>query len=163
AVFTFYIGVVSFLAVTYAVDRLIGVPRMVSYMTAINPFLAIQSLLDQPQHQAYEPGSYIGPAAWFLERPVTTFCVLSSGLSVVFMGLSTCTVRLGGIAGLGGQGGRGGTPWYRKMFGLSAKGAEFRAPRAVWNNPIAWREAAARNATLGRMIARWSFIVLGAI
>ena len=31
----------------------------------------------------------------------------------------------------------------------------------MWHNPIAWREAAARNATLARILARWSFIVFG--
>src|SRR5690606_27650231 len=32
-----------------------------------------------------------------------------------------------------------------------------------WTNPIAWREAAARNNTLSRMLARWSFIALGGL
>ena len=160
AVFAFYVGVVSFMAVTYAVDRLTNAGS-VTWMTAINPFLALRALLD-PNYRPLEGGSNIGIAAWFLETPVKTFCLLSGGLSVLMMAASTITVRLGGIAGLGGEGG-GGVPWYRKMFGLGAKGAEYRAPRHVWNNPIAWREAAARNATLGRMFARWSFIVIGAI
>ncbi len=163
AVFAFYVGVVSFLAVTWAIDALAGNSGFVSYMTAINPFLALRALLNPTGYRYYEVGSNIGIASWFLESPVATFCLLSGGLSVLLMGASTITVRLGGIAGLGGQGGRGGVPWYRKMFGLGAKGGEYRAPRKVWNNPIAWREAAARNATLGRMAARWSFIVLGAI
>jgi ABC-type transport system involved in multi-copper enzyme maturation permease subunit len=30
-------------------------------------------------------------------------------------------------------------------------------------NPIAWREAAARNSTLGRIVARWSFIAIGGL
>ena len=49
------------------------------------------------------------------------------------------------------------------MFGLGAKGAQTRPARHVWHNPIAWREAAARNATFGRMLARWSFILCGAL
>ncbi len=163
AVFAFYVGVVSFLAVTWAIDALAGTPGSVSYMTAINPFLALRALLNPTGYRYYEAGSNIGIAAWFLESPVATFCLLSGGLSVLLMGASTITVRLGGIAGLGGEGGRGGVPWYRKMFGLGAKGGEHRAPKKVWNNPIAWREAAARNATLGRMAARWSFIVIGAV
>ncbi len=161
AVFAFYVGVVSFLAVTYAIDRLSG-GGSVTWMTAINPFLALKALLDPSNYRTFEDGSHIGMAAWFLDTPVRTFCILSGGLSMAMMAASTLTVRLGGIAGLG-EGGPGGVPWYRKMFGLSAKGAEYRAPRHVWNNPIAWREAAARNATLGRMAARWSFIILGAV
>ncbi len=164
AVFAFYVGVVSFLAITYAADRLRSTPDVVSYMTAINPFLALKALLDPTNYARYQPGSQVGLAAWFLEHPVTTFCVLSGVSAVALMAASTVTVRLGGIAGVGaGASAGGGVPWYRKIFGLSAKGAEHRAPRAVWSNPIAWREAAARNATFGRMLARWGFILLGAI
>lgn len=166
AVFAFYVAVVSYLAVTWAIDKLSNVgssTRPVTFMTALNPFLALEALLNPTAYKSAERGSQAGLASWFLERPVQTWCLLSAGLSVLLMGASTFTVRAGGIAGLGGDGGRGGVPWYRKIFGLSAKGAEHRAPRAVWNNPIAWREAAARNATLGRMAARWSFILLGAL
>jgi hypothetical protein len=70
---------------------------------------------------------------------------------------------MGGIAGLGGLGGSGGVPWYRKVLGLPAKGALHRPPRNVWHNPIAWREAAARNSTFAKMAARWSFIALGGL
>jgi ABC-type transport system involved in multi-copper enzyme maturation permease subunit len=163
AVFAFYISVVSYLAVTLAVDYVRPARGTVSYMTAINPFLALNALLDPTGYRTYEAGSQVGLASWMLERPVATWCLASTLISLVLMGASTLTVRAGGIAGLGGQGGRGGVPWYRKMFGLSAKGSEHRAPRAVWSNPIAWREAAARNATLGRMAARWSFIALGGL
>jgi ABC-type transport system involved in multi-copper enzyme maturation permease subunit len=172
AVFAFYIGVVSYLAVTWAVDKFtragagggLGV-HSVSYMTALNPFLALEALLNPSQYQRLPEGSQRGLGAWFLEKPVTTWCLLSGGLSVLLMAASTITVRAGGIAGLGGAGGRetGAAPWYRRMFGLSAKGSEHRAPRTVWTNPIAWREAAARNATFGRMLARWSFIGAGGL
>lgn len=160
AVFAFYVSVVSYLVVTWAVDSLLGGSR-VSWMTAINPFLALKALLDPSGYPRAPEGSQAGLASWFLERPVTTWCVLSAGLSIGLMLASTITVRAGGIAGMGGAGGRGGIPWYRRLFGLGAKGAEHRPPRHVWNNPIAWREAAARNATLGRMAARWLFIGLG--
>ena len=33
----------------------------------------------------------------------------------------------------------------------------------MWHNPIAWREAAARNSTLGRIFARYAFIAIGAL
>jgi ABC-type transport system involved in multi-copper enzyme maturation permease subunit len=32
----------------------------------------------------------------------------------------------------------------------------------VWTNPIAWREAAARQATVGKSLAKWSFLAIGA-
>src|SRR5690606_3357493 len=52
--------------------------------------------------------------------------------------------------------------WWRRMFGLKAKGAEHRAPRSVWTNPIAWREAASRNSTPAKIAARWIFLGIGA-
>lgn len=167
AVFAFYVCVVSAIALTWAIDTIFGSGR-VSWMTAVNPFLALKALLDPTGYPRAAPGSQVGLAAWFLERPVTTWCLLSAGVSAVLMAASTVTVRIGGIAGLGGIGGREGggggkAPWYRRLFGLSARGAEHRAPRNVWHNPIAWREASARNATLGRMAARWLFIALGGL
>ncbi|MGE3107251.1 MAG: ABC transporter permease [Phycisphaerales bacterium] len=164
AVFAFYVGVVSYLAITFAIDRVLRQSNggTVTWMTGINPFLALNALLEPTNYKSV-PGFMGGIDSLFLQSPVKAWCIVSSVISVVLMAASTITVRLGGIAGLGGAGGRGGVPWYRKIFGLGARGAEHRAPKAVWHNPIAWREAAARNATLGRMVARWSFIALGAL
>ena len=159
AVFTFYISVVSYLAVTMAIDAMIrtrtGNPG-VTPMTVVNPFLALHALLNP---SSYPRASETGP--WMLQHPVTAWCYGSLAVSALLMGMSTFTVRLGGLITLAGNK-NAGVPWYRKMFGLGAKGAEFRPPRTVWNNPIAWREAAARNSTFGRILARWSFVALGA-
>ena len=166
AVFAFYVSVVSFIAITFAADRLAGSGSNVTYYTAVNPFLVLQALLDPTGYLRAPAGTKTGLARWFLETPVTTFCTLSVVLSVLLMAISTLTVRIGGIAGLGGFGGRTGSsnaPWYRRLLGRASPGSEHRAPRTVWHNPIAWREAAARNATGGRIFARWSFIVVGAL
>jgi ABC-2 type transport system permease protein len=158
AVFTFYISVVSYLALTMAIDAMIrtrsGDPG-VTHMTVINPFLALHALLNPSNYpRADETGS------WMLQHPVSAWCYGSLAISLALMAASTFTVRLGGIVTLTGNKGTG-VPWYRKMFGLGAKGAEHRPPRAVWNNPIAWREAAARNSSFGRILARWSFVATG--
>ncbi|MBX3358727.1 MAG: ABC transporter permease subunit [Phycisphaeraceae bacterium] len=158
AVFTFYVSIVSFLAVTFAIDRVVTAGG-VTYMTAINPFLALNALLDPTGYPAAQEGSVGGLAPFMLEAPVRAFCTISAGLSVALILASILTVRAGGLSTF--TSGASGVPWYRSMFGLAAKGAEHRAPRSVWNNPIIWREAAARNATLGRMVARWSFIAIG--
>jgi ABC-type transport system involved in multi-copper enzyme maturation permease subunit len=163
AVFAFYVSVVSYLAVTIAVDALIG-GGQVSVVTALNPFLALRALLDTSGYPSPDLASGAGGlTALLLRTPVRAWCLLSTGVSVALLIASVVTVRIGGIAGLGGAGGRGGTPWYRAMFGLGASGAEYRPPRAVWHNPIAWREGSARNATLGKMLARWGFILLGGL
>jgi ABC-type transport system involved in multi-copper enzyme maturation permease subunit len=171
AVFAFYIAVVSYLALTIAVDLFLrsslkgaGLTKQgVTWLTAVNPFLSLQALLDPSGYPRAEPGSFTGVKAWFLEAPVKTWCVGSILLSLVLIGISTFTVRLGGLSALTGGGERSGIPWYRKVFGLGSAGAEHRPPRAVWTNPIAWREAAARNSTMGRIAARWSFIAVGGL
>lgn len=161
AVFTFYVGVISYLAVTWAVDAIAGGGR-VNWMTSLNPFLALQALLNPTGYPRAPEGTYAGLAALMLERPVTAWCVLSAGASALLMALSVISVRTGGLTTLA-EGSRSSAPWHRRVFGLGAKGSEYRAPRTVWQHPIAWREAAARNATPGRMLARWSFIALGVL
>lgn len=171
-VFAFYVSVISFLAVTLAADYMIRQAgfgaaggRGVTWLTAVNPFLTLHALLNPTGYPRAELGSQTGLARWFLEAPVTTWCVGSVLLSTALIVASALTVRLGGLATIGGGGGEGtrAAPWYRRMFGLGAKGSDFRPPRSVWTNPIAWREAAARNATLGRMAARWLFIAIGGL
>jgi ABC-type transport system involved in multi-copper enzyme maturation permease subunit len=169
AVFAFYVSVISYLAVTAGADAVIraatGNPG-VTYMTAINPFLTLSALLQPSTYPVMPPGTGAGLEAWFLERPVLTSLIIAPGLSVLLIAASIVTVRIGGIAGVGGLGGRTGTasgpaPWYRRMLGLGAAGSETRPARAVWANPISWREAASRNATLGRILARYAFIAAG--
>ncbi len=170
AVFAFYVSVVSYMAVTYAIDYWMRMSGRgsgpsgsgVTWMTAINPFLALEALLNPSGYPRAEPGPGVpdsGPAAWFLQAPVTTWCLGSALLSLALVAASTLTVRSGGLQGIGGA--ATGVPWYRRLLGLG--GFDHRPPRAVWTNPIAWREAAARNATLGRMAARWSFIAIGGL
>ncbi|MCK6477870.1 MAG: ABC transporter permease subunit, partial [Phycisphaerales bacterium] len=169
AVFTFYISVISYLAVTIALDRWIisrGGGALngsgVTWCTAANPFLALYALLNPSTYPRAAPGTMDGVVArWLYETPVTTWCVGSAVLSVLMMLGSTLTVRTGGLQSLAGE--SAGVPWYRRMFGLGASGAEHRPPRAVWHNPIAWREAAARNSTFFRILLRWAFIAAGAI
>lgn len=173
AVFAFYVAVVSYVALSWGVDLFLRrgghgagtAGTGVTWMTAINPFLALQSLLSPSSYPTAEPS----PAhngfweSWFLQKPVGAWCLGCFVLSLVLVAASTVTVRAGGLSTLMGRESAATVPWYRKVFGLGAKGAEHRPPRAVWSNPIAWREAAARNATLGRMLSRWSFIAIGAL
>ncbi len=169
AVFTFYVSVVSYLAVTAATDALIRgggggagpAGDGVTWMTGLNPFLALHALLNSETYPRATPGTFSGLTALFLERPVTAWCAASGAVSVVLVAASTVTVRLGGLQALARPSTRR-APWYRRVLGLGGKGAEYRPPRAVWPNPIAWREAASRNSTLWRILARWLFVLAGA-
>lgn len=165
AVFTFYVAVVSYIAVTWAADSLAGGGKSVTWFTAINPFLAQRALLNPTGYVAAGEGTQVGLAKWFLERPAAGWCMISLLCSFLLIVASVITVRVGGIAGLGGFGGKGSAdgkvPWYRKMLGFGAAGSVTRAAKHVWHNPISWREAASRNATFGRTMARWSFVAIG--
>ncbi len=155
AVFAFYVGVVSYLAVTWAIDFwLRGGTGGVTRLTSLNPFLALESLLNPSRYPRAGEG-----APWSLQHPVTAFCLGSLTLSVLLVAASALTLRTGGLQHL--ISGGSSRPWYRRLFRLGAAGSEHRPPRQVWHNPIAWREAAARNSTLGRIVARWLFVALG--
>lgn len=158
AVFSFYVAVVTYLAVTIGIDLALrrGNAGMVTWMTPLNPFLALNSLLS-PSTYARPPEIELAAMGWlkrmWFGSPVGTWCGLSIGLSLILCVVSTFTART--IVA------EGGTPWYKRMLGLGTRSGRVRAPRNVWNNPIAWREAAARQATLPKMIARWSFVAIG--
>jgi ABC-type Na+ efflux pump permease subunit len=51
--------------------------------------------------------------------------------------------------------------WRRKLLSWLLGGQERRRPRSVWNNPVAWREAATSASAGGRGILRWLFLILG--
>ncbi len=169
AVFAFYVAVVAYVSVTAALDVWLRTAGFgageggegVTLMTGLNPFLALHALLNPSSYPRAEPGSLAGLRGFMLESPVTAWCVLSSGASVALLAASTITVRLGGLVRSGGATGK--APWYRRVMGLGAVQAEHRPPRTVSHNPIAWREASARNATFSRILARFSFLAIGGL
>lgn len=160
AVFAFYVSVVTYLGVTAAIDYQVRpASGGVTWLTALNPFLALYSLLSPssyPRPEDIELAQMTGLKRFMLGSPVGAWCVLSGGLSAVLLLVSATTVRQIGAN-------VGGVPWYRRMFGLGAKGATERRIRHVGLNPVAWRESKARQATLGKMAARWGFIALGTL
>ena len=169
AFFVFYVAIVTYLGVTIAVDvalRKSGqgmgpLGQGVTPMTSLNPFLALYALLNPTSYPKAAEGSYSGIMSYMLETPVKFWCIGSALLSVFFMAASTFTVRLGGLSALGQD--SSGVAWHRRLFGLKAKSGGHRAPKAVWTNPIAWREAASRNSTPAKIAARYIFLSLGGL
>jgi ABC-type transport system involved in multi-copper enzyme maturation permease subunit len=164
AVFWFYAIVVMYLFVTYAADAYIRPPApsgttgayMTTFLTPLNPFLALDVLL---RSNTYMPHDLAGTgASWLLaqwmSRPISTFCWLCVGLSVLMIGYSTLRVRLIGTRA-------GGVPWHRRLLGLGAAGAVERPARRVAENPIAWRESVARGQTFQAILVRWGFVACG--
>ncbi len=167
AVFIFYISVVMYLFVTAAIDGILAQPRpgavmarFTSPVTPLNPFLAMRSMLDSnvyaPRTREYLPADAGGLRVLWMGRPVAVYCWLCFGLSLLLVSFSTLRLRVIGT--------RTGTiPWYRRMFGLAARGATEREPRPVGHNPVVWRESVARGRTLGAMLGRWGFAALGIV
>ncbi len=169
AVFTFYVSVVTYIATTIAIDAWLssrgfgmGINNSgVTWLTSLNPFLAIRSLLSPTAYPSADPAAYSGLKGFMLASPAVAWSSFSIALSALLVGASTLTVRTGGIKQVAN--GTSGIPWYRRLFKLGAVNIEHRPPRHVWSNPIAWREAASRNATFTRILMRWSFVGLGAL
>jgi ABC-type transport system involved in multi-copper enzyme maturation permease subunit len=168
AVFVFYISVILYLFITYAVDyawrqkfpvAAASTAHYTTPVTPLNPFLALEVLL---RSNTYVPRDPIDLAAypWFIKlwfsRPIAAFCWTCGLLSAFLIGFSTLRLRVIGAK-------VGTVPWYRRMFGLSAKGASERPARPVGHNPVAWREATARGKSLGAMAGRWGFMILGVL
>ena len=163
AVFLFYVSVVLCLFATYAADLQLRRPIAVgasavhtTILTPLNPFLALKVLLDSNN---YVPFDFTGePAGWvkrmWLSSPIATFCWLCSLTSVVLILFSTVRLRIIGAK-------TGSVPWFRRIFGLGARGAAERPARKVGRNPIAWRESVARGKTLTAILARWTFVAVG--
>ena len=168
AVFTFYVSVITYLAITLALDAWLNTRGMgagptgqgVTIISAINPFLALKALLSPASYPPAIPGTYTGIKALMLESPAKAWVYGSLLLSTLLVLASTITVRTGGLKNITQT--SNGVPLHRKLLGKGAA-TDFRPPRTVWSNPIAWREAAARNATHWRILARWSFVIGGLI
>ncbi len=160
-VFTFYVSVVTYLAISFVIDlRLSPLTAWggVTAMTPLNPFLALRALLQPstyPTPDAIQLGDMTGLGRLWFGSPVLAWCLVSGGISLALIVFSTFTAR--------SVGSRSSVPWYRRALGLGARGARSRPPRIVSHNPIAWRESTARAATLAKIGARWTFIAAGFI
>ncbi|MFG0329104.1 MAG: ABC transporter permease [Phycisphaerales bacterium] len=161
AVFMFYLTVVVYLGITWSLDLAYRptTPGHTTWFTPLNPFLVQETLLNSAKYQTWtsvELADYGGFARLWLGAPVKVFiwgCVL---LSLLLIAWSTVTLRL--IGQRVGQ-----VPWYRRLFKLGAAEGRTRPAREVWKNPIAWREATAKRATMGKIAARYGFVSIGAL
>ncbi len=156
ALFTFIVGVVSYLAITGSLDLALRGAGQVTVLTPLNPFLALESLLAASNYRTPDETALAEMGAisrfWF-GSPVLAWCMGSSVASAAMVILSSLMVRRVGTSG--------SRPLWRRALGVGASGERRRTARTVWHNPVAWREAAARSATLPKIIARWSFVAAG--
>lgn len=167
AVFIFYVTVIMYLFVTYAIDvQFLRMPiaagaaeTHTTLMTPLNPFLALLVLLRSNEyvpHDVMDISEHMWLVRWWLSQPIAAFCWVCVLLSTILIGFSTIRLRAIGAK-------EGATPWYRRMFGLAAKGAMERPPRPVGKNPVAWREAVARGKSFLAVLSRWGFCAAGVL
>ncbi|MBL9147892.1 MAG: hypothetical protein JNM94_04290 [Phycisphaerae bacterium] len=165
AVFVFYITVVMYLFVTYAIDLAVRWQQPVAvgtqsyyttWLTAANPFLALESLLMANTYVIPDVSAMGGGwlARQWIGHPVGSFCWACILLSIVMIAWSTVRLRVIGT--------RGATiPWHKRLFGrVSATGE--RQIRTVGANPIAWRERTSKGSSFLGRIGRWLFVLAGA-
>lgn len=151
-----------------AVDRN-GDPILIraktSWLTGINPFLALRSIFGEPAYTPPDlgklpPNLQAWPVGWYLSRPHSFFIVVNFALSLLLvlpavlllrrLAQSTFSPRQWLLARFAAM---------RGAAGGSATGA--RKPRVVWNNPIAWREAKTKASAARATVIRYTFILGG--
>jgi ABC-type transport system involved in multi-copper enzyme maturation permease subunit len=170
-IFSFYMLVVAFLVGVYLVAQLdwtrpilvdaVGAPTgersTTSWLSGIHPFLALQTLFagSRPPDVTALPPSLRGwPFDWYFTAPATFF--------PSFMLLLSCVLVLPSIALLRRMA-QSTSNWQQKFIRpvLAKLGRRARPPRAVWNNPIAWREARTKASAARASVLRYGFILIG--
>jgi hypothetical protein len=148
-VFAFYAATVLALFATWGADVAMREPGSVgsdavhtTWITPLNPFLALRSQLDS---NAYQPWEFsVSEAGWlrrqWLGNPLGVMSVGSLVASALLLGLATLRVRLVGSRA------EASTGIMARLLRRVNKVGE-RAPRRVWHNPVAWREASLRLST----------------
>lgn len=166
AVVVFVIIVAGYLVSAYAADKLLlrslDMSGQTTWLTSLHPLLVLEASFNSAGYQppSYQMVSdYAWPVAFYLSRPFATFMLLSLVISTVLIIWSATQVRR-----LGDE--RWGwlpasvVRWLR--LGYSSAG-KTHAPRAVWQNPVAWREANTRGNAVSSILWRWGFAILAVI
>lgn len=164
-VFAFYAATVLTLFATAAADLAfrtrvsVGSDAMhTTWLTPFNPFLALRSELDSNTYQPWEFAS--GEAGWlkrvWFGNPLASMAIGSLVASTLLLAMAMLRVRLVGSRT------EASTGYFSRMIRQVNKSGQ-RAPRRVWNNPVAWREASLRLSGPAAKFSRWGLFSLGVI
>lgn len=129
--------------------------KRMSWLTPLHPFLALDVALNRVYTPpAGEMGGHGSLARFALASPSAAYVLWTSLLALVLTLCSMFFVR---------RSAKTGEPtWWSMLWkrGKGGSGERKRAPRTVWHNPVAWREAKTRGG--GGAILRWTLILGGA-
>ncbi len=155
-IFAFYLAVGLYLAAVWLLAALpiFALPGIsTNYLTALHPFLSLMVVLNitaAPDPAVLSKAS--GLARFWLCWPHYAFVCWTMGCSLLLVLLGTIFVRWSHA--------RTRVDW-RRLLSFVTGGRLVRHPRSVWNNPVAWREAATSASAGGRGMLRWLFLILG--
>ncbi|HET6248418.1 MAG TPA: ABC transporter permease subunit [Tepidisphaeraceae bacterium] len=174
-IFSFYLFIVVYLAGTFMLDQVpyfkiavfdpvskAMVPSRTSWMTGLNPFLALRTIFHD---SAYMPPA-LGdlptaphdlqrwPIGWFLSNPANFYTTFMFFISFVLISPSILLLRRLAQSTTSMK-----TLVLQKLH--ITRGDKTRKPRAVWSNPIAWREAKTKASAARASVLRYSFITFG--
>jgi len=175
-IFSFYMFIVLFLIGTLLLDQMTyfkvelidpltgkasGEFSQTSWLTALNPFLALRAIFHEkgylPPTISLLPVSLRGfPTGWMLASPTTFYVSFMFFLSFILVTPSIVLLRRMAQSTNTVQ------SWILQKLRLST-GDKTRKPRAVWSNPIAWREAKTKASAARSYLLRYGFIVAGLI
>ncbi|NQU75861.1 MAG: hypothetical protein HQ546_06055 [Planctomycetes bacterium] len=157
-IFAFYLVIGLYIASVWLLDQLpafsAGGGGQTSYLTAMHPFLSLMVVLNitQPPSPAKLPGAGSAMRFWLCYPHYAYLCWTLSA-SAVMMALGTIFVRYSNA--------RTRVNWTGRLRQWLTGGRATRKPRSVWNNPVAWREAATQASAGGGGAMRWLFVAAG--
>jgi len=172
-IFSFYLFIVIYLVGGFFLDRMdfthisytdaSGTATMTqtSWLTPLNPFLALQAIFHDKSYTPPLPGDLPSqyqawPIDWMWTSPATFYFSLMFFLSIAMILPSIVLLRTMAQSSTTIQN------WVLEKLHVS-KGDRTRKPRVVWHNPIAWREARTKASAARASILRYGFILLGII
>ncbi len=171
-IFGFYLFIVTYLAAGVLLGRLDSFKialvdgagkfsdlSSTSWLTGINPFLALRSILFDrsylpPELTQLPPSLRAWPYSSYLTNPAGFF--VGSMFLLSFLLVIPSIVLLRRLA-------QNSVPlrtWLVQL--LRFRGASgTRKPRTVWSNPVAWREARTKASAARAVVLRYAFVVVG--
>ena len=170
-IFSFYLFIVIYLVGLYLLDRVDffhltytdasgnRAQTSTSWLTALNPFLALRVIFGDkgymPPNLGDLPAEYQNwPFGWYWTSPAMFYVSFMLFLSVAMMVPSVLLLRRLAQSTTSLRG------WVLQKLGLST-GDRTRKPRVVWQNPIAWREAKTKASAARATFLRYGFIAIG--
>lgn len=138
-----------------------GTMSHTSWLTGLNPFLALRIIFNNPQaappNLALLPGSLISwPWSWYWTNPVSFYVTAMFLLSAVMVLPATLFLRRAAQTTFNW---RTLLMQWAPMFRIGPT----RKPRPVWNNPIAWRQARTKSSAARSGVFRYGLMAAGII